>query len=33
MYRAKQSGRDRVEVIESSLGAVAGELVDITVWR
>ena len=33
MYRAKQRGRDRVEVIKSSTGVVAGELVDITVWR
>jgi diguanylate cyclase (GGDEF)-like protein len=33
MYRAKQKGRDRVEAIQSSKGAVAGELVNITAWR
>lgn len=33
MYRAKQSGRDRVEVVESITSAHTSDLADITVWR
>ena len=33
MYRAKQSGRDRIEVVQSSTPAFSSELADITVWR